>query len=127
MKRKRVAFQGPFQGGSSSSADGAAGALSGRPGASPLTTVAGVLGPRDLQELFAYPQWIAKTLLRDAERDSLLMRNVQSGILLRTHYSGMLTPEVGLRFFLAELGKEKSVGDEAVHACCHCIHSCDKA
>ena len=58
-------------------------------------------GPPTLASLFEYPSLIAQNLVApSAPGRSMLLTALRNGILLRTHFSGMLTPEVGLQAFI---------------------------
>jgi len=84
-------------------------------------------GAETLGGLFMYPEQIIERLGLVPERRDRLLETFSGGVLLRTHYSGMLTPEVGLNQLAQALRRTPEMAGVPARRTegFKCVHSCD--
>jgi hypothetical protein len=76
-------------------------------------------GPTTLHELFDFARETCSTLSSSVDMKQTLHDNLTAGVSVRTHYSGLLTPEIAAHALASEMGVPP--------ASITCQHSCDSA
>ena len=86
-------------------------------------------GPTSLKELFQWARRHARDYMQDRDRTLRLLKHLQLGVDLCSHYSGMRTAETGFRVFIDELlrqAKDASWVPPDFEIKLHSSYGCDR-